>query len=386
MKKIAILGSTGSIGRNTLKVIKNLGDEYIPFALSCNTNAAALAEQALTYHPKVIAIVQKESAGILEKKLAGTNIKILYGENALREIVNLEDVDFVLNAIMGSAGFYPTLEAIKKGKDVALANKEALVAYGETIMENASTNNVNIIPVDSEHSAIFQCLNGRQSSDVKKLILTSSGGPFRERPDLNNISLKETLSHPVWNMGEKISVDSATMMNKALEIIEAHFLFNIPGEKISVVIHPECIIHSAVEFIDGSVIALLSTPDMKLPIQYSITYPERKPSLTKTLNLNTISKLTFEDVNLSKFPAINLAYRALEMGGTATAVLNASNEFLVNAFLNKKIRFEDIVKTVEFILNKHIPTLHPSIEQVKDAEQWAKDETKIYLKTKGYKL
>lgn len=379
MKRIAILGSTGSVGRNALRVIENLGSEFIPIALSCNKNIKLLTQQSLQYRPQVVALMNQKKLSPLREKLKETNIKILSGEEGLCKIAEMDEVDLVLNGIMGSAGFSPTLAAIRKGKRVALANKEALVSYGQIIIDETIKNNAEIIPVDSEHSAIFQCITGKEKSEIRRIILTSSGGPFRNRRNLRGVTVEEALNHPVWRMGKKISVDSATMMNKALEIIEAYFLFGIPAEKISVVIHPECIIHSAVEFVDGSVIAQLSNPDMTLPIQYAITYPERKPSLTKTLSLTEISTLTFEQATTSRFPALSLAYRAIEKGGTTTTVLNASNEFLVNAFLHRKIPLEMIIKIVSDVIERHSPIQHPSIEETKNADGWARREAGKYI-------
>ncbi len=380
MKRIVVLGSTGSIGKNALRVIKNLGDEFTIVALSCESNAEHLAQQALQFHPKVINIGNKDKVPLLRNKLQGSGIKILSGKEDLCKIAEMEEVDLILNGIIGSAGFNPTLAAIKKGKRIALANKETLVSYGNIIMDEVKKNKSEIIPVDSEHSAIFQCINGRETIDIKRIILTSSGGPFRKRKDLHDVTIEETLNHPVWRMGKKISVDSATMMNKALEIIEAHFLFSIPAERITVVIHPQCIIHSAVEFVDNSIIAQLSNPDMTLPIQYALTYPERKQSITKALDLSEISTLTFESAPPSRFPAISLAYRSIEKGGTTTAVLNSSNEFLVESFLKQKISLDKITEIIQLVIEKHTPIKNAKIDEIKEAEEWAKREAEQLLK------
>ena len=380
MKRIVVLGSTGSIGKNALRVIKNLGDEFTIVALSCESNAEHLAQQALQFHPKVINIGNKDKVPLLRNKLKGSGIKILSGKEGLCKIAEMEEVDLILNGIIGSAGFNPTLAAIKKGKRIALANKETLVSYGNIIMDEVKKNKSEIIPVDSEHSAIFQCINGRETIDIKRIILTSSGGPFRKRKDLHDVTIEETLNHPVWQMGKKISVDSATMMNKALEIIEAHFLFSIPAERITVVIHPQCIIHSAVEFVDNSIIAQLSNPDMTLPIQYALTYPERKQSITKALDLSEISTLTFESAPPSRFPAISLAYRSIEKGGTTTAVLNSSNEFLVESFLKQKISLDKITEIIQLVIEKHTPIKNATIDEIKEAEEWAKREAEQLLK------
>ncbi len=379
MKRIVILGSTGSIGVNALRVVDNLKNEFAPIALSCFRNAELLAQQTLTYHPQFVNMIDSEKIPLLRDKLIGTKTTILEGKEGLCRIASMEEVDLVFNSIMGSAGFPPTLAAIKKGKRIALANKETLVSYGTIIMSAAKKYKSEIIPVDSEHSAIFQCINGRKNQKIKRILLMASGGPFRNRDDILNVTIEETIRHPVWAMGKKISVDSATMMNKALEIIEAHYLFDIPPEKINVVIHPECIIHSAVEFEDNSIIAQLSTPDMTLPIQYALTYPERKQSITKNLDLTQISNLTFEPVNHLQFPAVSLAMRALEKGGTTTAVLNSSNECLVDAFLNNQIAFHTITKVITEIIDKHTAVENPSILEIQNAELWAQSEAQQYI-------
>lgn len=381
MKKIAILGSTGSIGVNSLRVIDNLGSNFVPVALSCNSGVEIIAKQALNYRPEVVAIVDKRKKSILEDKLKGSGIKVIAGKQALCNIVEMDEVETVINGIMGSAGFPPTLAALRKGKTVALANKETLVSYGEIVMKEAEENNANIIPVDSEHSAIFQCIACRKSNEINRIILTASGGPFKDRENLKDVTVEEAINHPVWSMGKKISIDSATMINKALEIIEAHFLFGIPGDKISAVIHPQCIVHSAVEFIDGTVIAQLSNPDMTLPIQYALTYPERKSSITEFLNLEKISKLTFEPATTSRFPALSLAYLSLEKGGTATAVFNAANEYLVHKFLNKKVPLHKITDIISKILDEYKPIKSPTIKDIEESEKWAKDEASKFLES-----
>lgn len=376
MKNVAVLGSTGSIGKNGLRVIESLKSDFSVHALSCNRDAALLASQALRFHPRVINILDGSARPLLEQKLKGTEISITTGMDALCELAALNGVDLVLNGIMGSAGFLPTLAAVRKGKRIALANKETLVSYGPIVMHETRKHGAEIIPVDSEHSAIFQCLQGKREQRIQRIILTTSGGPFRDRDDLRDVTVAETLNHPVWSMGKKITVNSATMMNKAFEIIEAHFLFNVPAKDISVVIHPQCIVHSAVEFEDHSVIAQLSHPDMTLPIQYALTFPERKASLTRTLDLAEIAHLSFEPASPERFPALSLAYRAIEMGGTATAVLNAANELLVDAFLAEEVSLDLVTSTVSKVIDNHQPVQHPTIEDIRDAEQWAIQETR----------
>lgn len=379
MKAIAILGSTGSIGRTALRVVENLSKDFFPIALSAKNNAHLLSEQALRYTPKVISILNPLEVPFLKKTLRNENIRIITGQDSLTRIAEMPEVDILINAIMGSEGFPPTLSALRKDKTVCLANKETLVSYGTIISDVLKKTRGKIIPVDSEHSAIFQCINGRNKSLIKRIILTSSGGPFRNKTNLSKVTIEQALNHPVWKMGKKISIDSATMMNKALEIIEAHFLFEIPAEKISVVIHPECILHSAVEFIDGSVIAQLSNPDMALPIQYAITYPERLPSIIKPLELSDISRLTFEKADSNRFPALSIAYRSLKKGGTTTAVLNAADESLVNAFLQTRISLDEITTLAHQIIEKHIPIANPNIKQIEQAENWAKQEVNLAL-------
>jgi len=379
VKAIAILGSTGSIGRTALRVVENLSKDFFPIALSAKNNAHLLSEQALRYTPKVISILNPLEVPFLKKTLRNENIGIITGQDSLTRIAEMPEVDILINAIMGSEGFPPTLSALRKDKTVCLANKETLVSYGTIISDVLKKTRGKIIPVDSEHSAIFQCINGRNKSLIKRIILTSSGGPFRNKTNLSKVTIEQALNHPVWKMGKKISIDSATMMNKALEIIEAHFLFEIPAEKISVVIHPECILHSAVEFIDGSVIAQLSNPDMALPIQYAITYPERLPSIIKPLELSDISRLTFEKADSNRFPALSIAYRSLKKGGTTTAVLNAADESLVNAFLQTRISLDEITTLAHQIIEKHIPIANPNIKQIEQAENWAKQEVNLAL-------
>lgn len=382
MKNVAILGSTGSIGKNALRVIENLQSEFNVIALACNQDADLIAEQALKFHPQTINILSTSGSRVLKEKLKGTGITVSCGKEELCEVAAKPDVDLLLNGIMGSAGFPPTLAAVRKGKRIALANKETLVSFGSIIMNEVHAHGAEIIPVDSEHSAIFQCIQGKGRQSIKRIILTTSGGPFRERENLHGVTIEETLDHPVWSMGRKITVNSATMMNKALEIIEAHVLFDVPADSISVVIHPECIIHSAVEFEDNSVIAQLSKPDMTLPIQYALTFPERKPSIIEPLDLSRISSLTFSPAPPEKFPALALAYRSIEKGGTAPAVLNAANETLVDEFLDERISLDIITAAVGEIVEKHTPIEQPTIKDIERAEQWARREAHYYVEKK----
>jgi 1-deoxy-D-xylulose-5-phosphate reductoisomerase len=382
MRNIAILGSTGSIGKNALRVVENLQNEFSILSLSCFQDAQLLSEQALKFHPRVVNILDETKIPLLSQSLKGSGIEISSGTDALCELAQMQGVDLVLNAIMGSAGFPPTLAAARNGKRIALANKETLVSYGHIIMREIAEHGAELIPVDSEHSAIFQCIQGKGRQSIKRIILTTSGGPFRNRPNLKGVTIEETLNHPVWSMGKKISVNSATMMNKALEIIEAHFLFGVPADKITVIIHPQCIVHSAVEFEDGSIIAQLSHPDMTLPIQYALTFPQRRPSITKSLDFSDLPGLTFEPALPDRFPALSLAYRAIDMGGTATSVLNGANELLVDAFLNEEISLDLIPSIVSHVLDAHHPIKEPSIKDIQKAEEWAYKKTKQYIADK----
>lgn len=378
MKRIAILGSTGSIGRNTLEVISHFPSEFKVAYLSAHKNLELLQEQVARFQPKGIVITDKCSASVL-KRIFDSHVEILNGEDGLCEIVSRNDVDIVVSSLVGFAGLSSTIKAIEHGKTVALANKETLVVAGEIITSLAKKYNATIIPVDSEHSAIFQCLVGENVESVSKIILTASGGPFfRLRKDeLENVSLAEALQHPNWNMGKKITIDSATMMNKGLEVIEAHWLFNLPSEKIDVVIHPQSIIHSLVEFIDGSVKAQLGIPDMKLPIQYALNYPERKQFVFPRTNFAQLRELTFYEPDFEKNECLQLAFDALELGGTATTVLNAANEIAVQLFLEEKIHFVEIPELIRTALQTHTPMQHPTLEQIFRTDK----ETRTYVST-----
>ncbi len=390
-KRIAILGSTGSIGKNALRVIDALNSspekenaQYEIVALSAHSNVELLAEQARRYKPKFVAITNADYAETLTELIGDLEAEILTGPDSLIEIAQLEEVDVVLTAIVGAAGLPAVLAAARCGKALAIANKEPLVIAGELLTKTARENNGTILPVDSEHSAIFQAMRSGRPEEVSKIILTASGGPFRKaKPqDIQNVTLEEALSHPVWDMGPKITIDSATMMNKALEIIEAHWLFGVPVEKIEVLIHPESIVHSLVEFVDGSVIAQLGVPDMCLPIQYALTYPARVAGITKHLRLEDIGKLTFEKPNLKTFRALSLGYKVAQTGGTATAVFNAANEVAVQEFLDGRIKFVNIIELVEHCLNKHRVKTNVSLEELLEADAWARREVLECLKQK----
>lgn len=373
-KQISILGSTGSIGINTLDVIEKFHERFKVYGLSANKNIDLLEKQILKFSPQIVAVMDKEKACILKKKLKNHPVEIYSGQQGLIKVSTASKIDLVVSAIVGSAGLIPTLEAIKNGKTIALANKETLVMAGEIIIRLAKENNVNLMPIDSEHNAIFQCLEGKATSKVSRIILTASGGPFLDRKDLEDITPQQALLHPRWRMGNKISVDSATLMNKGLEIIEAHYLFGLSQERISVIIHPQSIIHSLVEFIDGSVIAQMSEPDMKLPISYAIAYPERLPNILPSLDLASITKLTFQEPDFERFPCLKYGYEAIEKGGTLPAVLNGANEAAVEEFLKGRIKFLDIPRIIRVVMDKHQIIASPDLNQILEADKWAREE------------
>jgi 1-deoxy-D-xylulose-5-phosphate reductoisomerase len=381
MKRIAILGSTGSIGRNALEVIRSLGEDYRVAALSTHQNWELLAQQVETFHPSRVAIVDKESYPLLKRKISTNSVEVLAGEDSLEELASGEDVDFVLSAIVGAVALPATLAAIKQKKAVALANKEALVVAGEIVTSLARKMGVQLLPVDSEHSAIFQSLLAGKRGELRKIILTASGGPFREYPmeKLRDVTPEQAMRHPTWQMGKKITIDSATLVNKALEIIEAKWLFGLEANQIEVVIHPQSIIHSMVEFQDGSVIAQMGLPDMKLPIQYALTYPQRRPAPVEPLDLPRLGQLSFFKPDMERFPALRLGYRAVSEGGTIPAVLNAANEAAVEAFLNQRIRFNEIVPLVGQTMDLHKNREHPSLEEIFAADKWAREEVRRNL-------
>jgi 1-deoxy-D-xylulose-5-phosphate reductoisomerase len=376
VKRIAILGSTGSIGKSALRVIDALGPGYTVAALSAHSNAQLLAEQARRYKPKFIAITNADYAKQLGDLVGDLDIEILSGAEGLIEIAELDQVDTVVTAVVGAAGLPAVLAAAGKGKTLAVANKEPLVIAGQLLTERARQSGATILPVDSEHSAIFQAMQAGTQTEVSKIILTASGGPFRNASaeDIHNVTLEQTLAHPVWDMGPKITVDSATMMNKSLEVIEAHWLFDMPVDKIEVLIHPESIVHSLVEFVDGSVIAQLGQPDMCLPIQYALTYPVRVAGIARRLRLEETKKLTFEKPNLQTFRALSLGFEVARLGGTAPAVFNAANETAVQEFLAGKIKFVKIVELIEHCLSKHNVKTGVSLEELFEADAWARRE------------
>ncbi len=371
MKQLTLLGSTGSIGTNTIKVVTANPELFRVKYLTAGKNADKLIEQATLLKPKAVAIADNSKALQIENALKAYSIEVLAGKEGILELASRSDIDLVINAIVGSAGLEPSIQALNAGKDLALSNKESLVMAGEIINKLLKTKKLNLFPIDSEHSAIWQCLAGENPANIRKLILTGSGGPFRSLPinQFGDITPEQALKHPTWNMGKKISIDSATMMNKGLEIIEAFWLFNVPPEKIEVLIHPQSIIHSMVEFVDGSVKAQLGLPDMKLPIQYALSYPGRFPVSWEETNFARIGQLTFEAPDYDKFPALQLAFDALCRGGTAPALLNVVNEFTVYAFLENKISFMEIPGMVDQALSNLKIVDQPTLQDILEAEQ-----------------
>lgn len=374
-RKISILGSTGSIGTQTLEVIEKLRDRFEIIALSGGSNIELLRQQAEKFKPKYVCV------GKSNEKMEIPEVKTLYGPEGLEEICSNSENDIILVAVSGKIGLKPTLKAIENGIDIALANKETLVMAGDIVMKKAKLAEVNIIPVDSEHCAIHQCI--KDISQVEKLIITASGGPFLHKSvdDMKNATVAQALAHPRWNMGQKITVDSATLMNKGLEIIEAHHLFNMPYNKIDVVVHPQSIVHSAIEYVDGSVIAQLGLPSMHIPIQYAITYPQRFEGIkSKSFSFSEIARLDFEKPDFEKFPSLNMAYKAGEIGGSATVCLNAANEEAVFAFLKDQIKLYDIYKITQTMMEQHSVITNPSIDEIFEIDEQIREKTKEFIK------
>jgi 1-deoxy-D-xylulose-5-phosphate reductoisomerase len=373
MKNVVLLGSTGSIGTSTVKVAEDLPDRLRLIGLAAGNNAEVLLEQTRKHRPAAISISDPAKAKELSD-LLGTTPEVYSGAKGLIKLATLPGADIVLIAIVGTAGLQPALAAIRAGKDIAVASKEILVMAGEIVMNEARKHDVRVLAVDSEHSAIFQCLDGKPASSVRRLWLTASGGPFRSTPkeEFPKITVERALKHPSWVMGRKITIDSATLFNKGLEMIEARWLFDVEIGRVSVVVHPQSVIHSMVEFVDGSIVAQLSTPDMCLPIQYALTYPDRAPSERVQTSLAKYGSLTFEEPDLERFPAVALARQAGEAGGTMPAVLNAANEVAVEAFVNGRINFPGITQTVRGTMAIHKVVEHPTLEQILEADAWAR--------------
>ncbi len=378
MKNVVLLGSTGSIGTSTLKVADDLPDRIRIVGLAAGNNASLLLEQTRRFEPEAISLNDPAGAGDL-RKLFGVGPRVLAGAEGLLQLATLPSADIVLIAIVGTAGLRPALAAIRAGKDIAVASKEILVMAGEIVMREARKHGVRVLAVDSEHSAIFQCLDGKPVESVRRLWLTASGGPFRDAAEwpqerFREITVERALRHPSWVMGRKITIDSATLFNKGLEMIEARWLFGIGMDRVEVLVHPQSVVHSMVEFVDGSVLAQLSTPDMCLPIQYALTYPDRVPSERVQTDFAKLGALTFETPDAERFPALRLARRAGEVGGTLPAVLNAANEVAVEAFCEGKLRFPQISETVARVMDAHPVTADPSLDEILAADAWARAE------------
>src|SRR6266480_1158838 len=396
--RVVVLGATGSIGESSLKVARDIPERMEIVGLAANSNAEKLAAAANKVRPESVCLVDRTKIDILSKALA-YQPRIFAGEVGLREIAALTNAEMVLVAIVGTGGLRPALAAIEAGKDLAVASKEILVMAGEIVMRKAREKGVEVLPVDSEHNAIFQCLQGGrglsgpnsrsaeaaptfQSTDIRRIILTASGGPFRETPaeKFSGITVEEALKHPTWNMGQKITIDSATLFNKGLEMIEAHWLFGVGMAQVEVVIHPQSIVHSMVEFADGSVLAQLSYSNMCFPIQYAITWPDRVPNSLPPLDFGKVRQLEFVTPRYDDFPALSLARSAGDEGGTLPAVMNAANEVAVSGFLDRKVRFPQIWQTVEQVMNAHAPVAHPNLDEILRADQWARAEAGRHVK------
>ncbi len=377
-KAISILGSTGSIGVSTLEVIRQFPESFDVAALGCGRNVELLRDQIREFQPRVVSVIDDELAAKLSALLDGASPRpeIVYGEQGFAQVATLPESEIVVSAMVGAAGLLPTLESIRSGKLVALANKETMVIAGKIVTEAAAKHGAIILPVDSEHSAIFQALQGNHPENLRRILLTASGGPFFSlaSEELAHVTPEQALRHPNWSMGRKITIDSATLMNKGLEVIEAHWLFGVPVDQIAVHVHPESIIHSMVEYIDGSVIAQMGIPDMKIPIAYALAYPQRLPVNSPPLNLFRLQRLTFFPPDMDRFPCLRLAFDSCKVGGTMPAVLNAANEVAVSAFLDKQIGFVDISRIIETVMNRHEVNENPDLEAVLAADRWARCE------------
>ena len=380
MKRLAILGSTGSIGRSALDVVAEHKEDFKVVGLTAGKNIDLLARQIRTFNPEIVAVADRKDADRLRDRIIGPHID--FGVDGIRRVASYKKSDLVISSIVGAAGLIPTIAAIEAGKDVGLANKEALVMAGEIVMKKARKNKVRIIPVDSEHSAVFQCLEGRKMADVNRIILTASGGPFlnKKKKEMKNITAKDALKHPNWRMGKKISIDSATLMNKGFEVIEAFWLFRLPVEKIDVVVHPQSIIHSLIEFKDRSCLAQMSMPDMRGPISYALAYPQRLAGQIDGLELHKLKSLTFSKPDNRNFPCLSYAYDALKAGGTMPCVLNAANEIAVDAFLRGGISFNKIPAVIRKTMETHRVRSASSLEVVLMADAWARETSRLYVK------
>ncbi|HQR31729.1 MAG TPA: 1-deoxy-D-xylulose-5-phosphate reductoisomerase [Blastocatellia bacterium] len=385
MKQIAILGSTGSIGCNTLRVIEAFKGEFGVAALGAGSNVELLAEQVEQFRPRLVSVSDEASADQLRLELKKRGVidppKIAIGVDGLSEVATVDGAEIVIGAVVGALGLLPTYRALELGRRVALANKETLVVAGELMTKAAEKSGAELLPVDSEHNALHQCLRGEKRHELKRLVLTASGGPFRNasREEIEQATPAQALKHPTWRMGAKITIDSATLMNKGLEVIEARWLFDCSADEIDIVVHPQSVVHSMIELIDGSIMAQLGVTDMRHAIQYALTYPDRRPNQLPPLDLATLSKLEFFSPDTEKFPCLNLAYRALRAGGTMPAVLNAANEVAVAAFLDEKIKFGDIPKLIESACNAHTVQIASSLDAVLNADKWAREWVKSQI-------
>lgn len=375
-KIISIIGSTGSIGRQTLEAAINLGVKVA--ALSANSNIELLEKQVREFKPDIVSVGNTELAKEMSYRLGDTGVEVVWGQDGMKRVVEHSEVDTVVTSVVGTAGLIPTMHAIRHKKNIALANKETLVTAGQLVMEEAKKNNVNIFPVDSEHSAIYQCLLGNKDKQVEKIIITASGGPFRGKKieELKNITPMQALKHPNWSMGNKITIDSATLMNKGLEVIEAKWLFQRDLDSIQVLVHPQSIIHSMVQYVDGSVMAQLGSPDMRIPIQLALTYPDRCQNDFNKLDFLKCPPLTFEEPDIATFKCLRLAYSSLETGGTMAAAMNAANEIAVAAFLDNRIGFTEIADTIERVMQKHNVNICPCMDDIIEVDSWARETAK----------
>ncbi|MGI6128000.1 MAG: 1-deoxy-D-xylulose-5-phosphate reductoisomerase [Planifilum sp.] len=376
-QRIAVLGSTGSIGQNTLSVVREHPEHFDVIGLAAGSNVREMVRQIREFSPRIVSMATPEAAEQVRSEV-GEEVRVVSGEEGALEVAAHPEVSTVISAIVGSRGLRPTLAAIRAGKTIGLANKETLVMAGAIVMREAEKAGVSILPVDSEHSAIFQCLNGERPGDVQRIILTASGGAFRDlsREALESVTREQALTHPNWSMGAKVTIDSATMMNKGLEVIEAHWLFDLPYDRIDVVIHPESIVHSMVEFRDGAVMAQLGTPDMRVPIQYALSYPARLPLTARPLDLVALGALHFRRADFARFPCLKMAYEAGRAGGTMPAVLNAANEVAVERFLAGEISFLAIEEVIERVLSAHDCIANPTLEAIEEADRWAREQAK----------
>jgi 1-deoxy-D-xylulose-5-phosphate reductoisomerase len=378
MKRITILGSTGSVGRNALEIISNHREQFKVVGLTAGKNVDLIKEQISSFSPEVVAVADEAAARELQNSMRGHAPSILSGHDGVAEVAGYRGSEFVLSAIVGAAGLVPTISAIRAGKTIGLANKEALVMAGRIVTEEAKKSGVRIFPVDSEHSAVFQCIEGHRKSEIRRIILTASGGPFagKDINELNDMKPEDALRHPKWQMGKKITIDSATLMNKGFEMIEAHYLFNVPPERIDVLIHPQSIVHSMVEFPDRSYIAQLSQPDMKGPIAYALSYPDRLDNVMQDLDLDGIESLVFKKPNNKSFPCLSYAYMAMESRGTMPSVLNAANEVAVEAFLRGMIRFTEIPFVIKRTMEQHNVLPDAELAVILEADRWARKKAR----------